>query len=200
MRELEIGVGGQVKILADEDRQTVEIVFVDRDLPSDASRLDLRQLMRDTTLLDLARTVNPETALFVLSELTEAGVRVSDLLVQVESYANRVTRRLREERARVLLEETPKEIERLGVANTKDNRDAVVDRWPTVTQDESTLEQLHSISAWIRTRKEAFRQAHSSARAWLGERQYSRRNIPANSGNAEVGLGEINKQTFGSRY
>ncbi len=198
MRELDIG--GQVKILADEDRQTVEIVFVDRDLPLDASRLDLRQLMRDTTLLDLARTVNPETALFVLSELTEAGVRVSDLLVRVESYANRVTRRLREERARVLLEETPKEIERLGVANTKDNRDAVVDRWPTVTQDESTLEQLHSIGAWIRTRKEAFRQAHSSARAWLGERQYSRRNIPANSGTAEVGLGEINKQTFGSRY
>jgi hypothetical protein len=196
----ELDIGGQVKILADEDRQTVEIVFVDRDLPLDASRLDLRQLMRDTTLLDLARTVNPETALFVLSELTEAGVRVSDLLVRVESYANRVTRRLREERARVLLEETPKEIERLGVANTKDNRDAVVDRWPTVTQDESTLEQLHSIGAWIRTRKEAFRQAHSSARAWLGERQYSRRNIPANSGTAEVGLGEINKQTFGSRY
>jgi hypothetical protein len=191
MTEIEIGVGGEVKVLADESSQTVEITFSDRDLPPHASRLDIRVLMKDASLLELPRVIDPGNALWVLSELTQACVRVSDLLVQIESYAAKVGRRLQEERARVMLEETPREIERLGVANTKDNRDAVVDRWPTVAQDESTLEQLQSIAAWVRTRKEAFRQAHSSARAWLGERQYSRRSIPANSGTAQVGLGEV---------
>ena len=155
--------------------------------------IDLEDIAKSEARIQDIQSVTPSKAPELLSTFTIAW-RDLDKLITILTYQHVVaTTKLKEIRARVLIDEVPAILKEKGLPSSKDVRDAIVDQYPEVQAAAETTQQIHCILELIKGKKEAIGMAFSSVKRIVGEGAYNmlrnthNSNLSGDSGTAEPG-------------
>ena len=135
--------------------------------------INLEEIAKAEARIQEIQTVTPTKAGELLAAFTVAW-RDLDKLVVLLTYQHVVaTNRLKEVRARILVDAVPGILKEKGLPSSKDVRDAIVDRDPEAQEAAETVHQIHCILELIKGKREAIGMAFSSVKRIVGEGAYN---------------------------
>lgn len=143
--------------------------------PSDGHpmEINLEEIAKAEARIQEIQTVTPTKAGELLAAFTVAW-RDLDKLIVLLTYQHVVaTTKLKEVRARILVDDVPGVLKEKGLPSSKDVRDAIVDRNQEVQEAAETVHQIHCILELIKGKKEAMGMAFSSVKRIVGEGAYN---------------------------
>lgn len=140
--------------------------------------------------------VTPTKAPELLAAFTIAW-RDLDQLVTLLNYQHVIAQaKLKEVRARILVDEVPDILKKKGLPSSKDVRDAVIDQDPKVQELVERVQQIFCILELIKGKKEAIGMAFSSVKRIVGEGAYNMlRNLKNPNLSGDTGTDEVGEQS-----
>lgn len=153
--------------LVDRDQQEQIVYFNPQ---GEMLAIDLRSVMRTLNRLGEVASVNASTAPALMAALNKAWLDLSDLVTVARHRLVQAQDWLRQERSRILIDEVPTLLKDGQLSNSKDNRDALIERHEGYQRHRETVHQLEAVVTWLIDRRDAIKNAWNAVRAILGDR------------------------------
>ena len=153
--------------LVDRDSQE-EIVYYNPD--GESLTIDLRSVIRTLNRLGEVAFVNVSTAPALMAALNKAWLDLGDLVTVTRHRLAQAQDWLKTERSRILIDEVPELLKERQLSNSKDNRDALIERHAGYQRHRETVHELEAILTWLIDRRDAVKNAWNAVRAILGDR------------------------------
>jgi len=146
--------------LVDREHQE-EVIYFNPD--GESLTIDLRSVTRTLNRLGEVAFVNVGTAPALMTALNKTWLDLSDLVTVTQDW-------LKQERSRILIDEVPTLLKDRDLSNSKDNRDALIERHEGYQRHRETVHQLEAVLTWLIDRRDSVKNAWNAIRAILGDR------------------------------